>query len=179
MAQIEVRTAVLEDIPLLMELDHSYHTDFVWQMDLIGDERYVSVNFQENRLPRSVKVEYPRNPRALMKEWFHRDSLLVALILKKPVAYISMDQSLTSPSCWITDLVVSPSQRRNGIGTALTVAMEDLATAQGMKRISVDLQTKNTPAMRFFQKMGYKFSGYNDHYYANQDIALFFSHSIV
>ena len=51
MPRIEVRTAVLEDITAMMELDHSYHTDYVWQMDVITEDKYVGVNFQENGCP--------------------------------------------------------------------------------------------------------------------------------
>lgn len=176
MPKIEVRTAVLEDIPAMMELDHSYHTDYVWQMDLILEDRYVSVNFQENRLPRSVKVDYPRNPRQLMKDWIHRDALIVALIEKKPVAYISVSADFAPSSAWITDIAVAPVHRRAGIGTALIVAVEQWAVENRLKRISVDMQSKNMPAIKCFQKLGYSFCGYNDHFYANQDIALFFSH---
>jgi ribosomal protein S18 acetylase RimI-like enzyme len=39
----------------------------------------------------------------------------------------------------------------------------------------LDMQSKNYPAIRLAQKMGFVFSGYSDHYYPNQDIALFFS----
>ncbi|MBA4420172.1 MAG: hypothetical protein C0391_03405 [Anaerolinea sp.] len=176
MPKIEVRTAVLEDIPAMMDLDHSYHTDYVWQMDLISEDRYVSVNFQENRLPRSVKVDYPRNTRQLMKDWIHRDALLVALIEKKPVAYISVTEDLSPSSAWITDMVVAPVHRRAGIGTALIVAVEQWAVENRLKRMIVDVQSKNMPAIKCFHKLGYSFCGYNDHFYANQDIALFFSH---
>jgi len=35
------------------------------------------------------------------------------------------------------------------------------------------------PAVRLVQKMGFEFSGYHDRYYANQDIALFFTKRLV
>ena len=84
------RSAVLEDIPKIMEIDHSYHTDRVWQLDIVSDERYIGVNFRENRLPRSVKVEYPRSTKLLFKDWIHRDALLVAIVDDQPAAYISI-----------------------------------------------------------------------------------------
>jgi RimJ/RimL family protein N-acetyltransferase len=37
------------------------------------------------------------------------------------------------------------------------------------------LQSKNLPAIRLAQKFGYEFCGYNDQYYINQDVALFFA----
>jgi ribosomal protein S18 acetylase RimI-like enzyme len=34
--------------------------------------------------------------------------------------------------------------------------------------------TKIYPALSFYQKLGFRFCGFSDHYYVNQDIALFF-----
>ena len=36
------------------------------------------------------------------------------------------------------------------------------------------MQSKNYPAISFAQKQGLAFCGYNDRYYASQDVALFF-----
>jgi ribosomal protein S18 acetylase RimI-like enzyme len=179
MPRIEVRTAVLEDITAMMELDHSYHTDYVWQMDVVSEDKYVGINFQENRLPRSVKVEYPRLPKQLFKDWIHRDALLVGVLDKKPVAYISVSLDLAPSSAWITDLAVSPINRRGGIATALVMAAEEWASSKHLKRMIVDMQSKNTPGVKLFRKFGYDFCGYNDHFYSNQDIALFFSHYLI
>ena len=179
MPRIEVRPAVIEDIPKIMEFDHSYHTDLVWQLDILTDDRYIGVNFHENRLPRSVKVEYPRSPKQLMKDWIHRDALLIALIGKEPVAYISVSTDLAPSSAWITDLAVKPTCRGEGIGSALIMAGEEWAIGKKLRRMIVDMQTKNIPAIRLFRKMGYEFCGYNDHFYSNQDIAIFFSHYLI
>lgn len=179
MPQIQVRPAVIEDIPKLMEIDHSFQTDHVWQLDFINEERYIGINFRENRLPRSVKVEYPRSTKRMMKDWIHLDALLVALFEKQPVAYISISTDFAPMSGWITDLAVNPNFRRQGIATALIMAGEDWATQQKLRRMIVDMQSKNIPSIRLFRKMGFEFCGYNDHFYANQDIALFFSHFLI
>jgi ribosomal protein S18 acetylase RimI-like enzyme len=179
MPRIEIRPAIIEDIPKITEIDHNYHTDLVWQLDIVRDDRYIGVNFHENRLPRSVKVEYPRVPRQLMKDWIHRDALLVALIDNQPVAYISVSTDLAPSSAWITDLAVKPTCRRQGIGSALVMAAEEWSLGHNLRRIIVDMQTKNIPANRLFGKMGFEFCGYNDHFYSNQDIAIFFSHYLI
>lgn len=179
MPQIQVRPAVIEDIPKLMEIDHSYHTDHVWQLDFINEERYIGINFRENRLPRSVKVEYPRSTKRMMKDWIHRDALLVALFEKQPVAYVSISTDLAPLSGWITDLAVNPNYRHQGIATALIMAGQEWATQQQLRRMIVDMQSKNIPSIRLFRKMGFEFCGYNDHFYANQDIAIFFSHFLI
>ncbi len=179
MPRIEIRPAVIEDIPRIIELDHSYHTDLVWQLDIATDDRYIGVNFHENRLPRSVKVEYPRSARQLLKDWIHRDALLIALVEKQPIAYISISSDLAPSSAWITDLAVKPIFRNQGIGSALIMAGEEWAISKGLRRMIADMQTKNIPGIRLFRKLGYEFCGYNDHFYSNQDIAIFFSHYLL
>jgi ribosomal protein S18 acetylase RimI-like enzyme len=43
--------------------------------------------------------------------------------------------------------------------------------------MTLEIQTKNHPAISFAQKHGFQFCGYNERYYPNGDIALFFSRS--
>src|SRR3972149_9703950 len=54
-----IRQAVSTDIPTLIELDHSYSTDHVWQMALQPGSPGVEVAFREVRLPRPMRVRYP------------------------------------------------------------------------------------------------------------------------
>jgi RimJ/RimL family protein N-acetyltransferase len=42
----------------------------------------------------------------------------------------------------------------------------------------LEMSSKNSPAIRLAQKLGYEFCGYNDAYYELQDIALFFGRLI-
>ena len=56
----------------------------------------------------------------------------------------------------------------------MTVALNQ-ARSLRLHSVMADLQTKNVPAARFCEAMGFKFSGYADNYYATQDIALFYS----
>ena len=46
---------------------------------------------------------------------------------------------------------------------------------EGLKRLMVAVQTKNYPGISFCEKHGFVFCGFNDHYFVNRDIALFFS----
>jgi hypothetical protein len=49
------------------------------------------------------------------------------------------------------------------------------ARKEKLRRLLVAVQTKNYPAIQFFIKSGFAFCGYNDRYYPNRDIALFFT----
>jgi ribosomal protein S18 acetylase RimI-like enzyme len=175
MPEIQIRPVIEEDIPILIKINHSYRTQFVWQMDLNQDGGQIFINFREIRLPRPINVEYPRYPSQLLGDWRDRSALLIAQLNDDVVGYISLSDKKSPTSTWVTDLVVSTTYRRKGIGSALLMAGEEWAGKRNNRRIIIEMQSKNTPAIKMAMKMGFEFSGYNDHYYSNQDIALFFS----
>src|SRR3989304_2597192 len=88
MSDPTVRQAISTDIAHLAAMDHSYSTDHVWQMVLSGEPGDLSVAFREVRLPRSMRVEYPRNPQRLVDEWTQRSAVLIADADDGPLGYI-------------------------------------------------------------------------------------------
>jgi ribosomal protein S18 acetylase RimI-like enzyme len=76
---------------------------------------------------------------------------------------------------WVGDLVVDRSLRRRGIGTALLKACAQWGCRKDLVRLTLEVQTKNYPAIAFCRASGLKFCGYNDHYWASEDIAVFFT----
>ncbi len=175
MPEIEIRPAAATDVPVLISFEHGYKSNYVWQMDLSVEEGQVSVNFREVRLPRPVSVEYPRSPQALLTDWNRRSALLVAAYEGQPVGYISLSEEVSPTTAWVTDLVVTPAIRRKGIASALLLAAHDWASRRKHRRIILEMQSKNLVGIRLALKLGYEFCGYNDHYYSNQDIAIFFA----
>jgi len=81
-------------------------------------------------------------------------------------------------TAWMTDVVVSPRFRRQGVGTTLILAAQSWALERSDKRALLEMSSKNNAAVCFARKLGYEFCGYNDLYYEKQDIALFFGRSI-
>jgi ribosomal protein S18 acetylase RimI-like enzyme len=70
------------------------------------------------------------------------------------------------------------ANRRQGVASALLGAAQDWASARSHRRLILEMQSKNVPGIRLAQKFGYEFCGYNDHYYLNQDVALFFAKAL-
>jgi len=175
MPEIEIRPAVLADFTRLVSLEHSYQAPYVWQMDRSSEEGSVTVNFREIRLPRPVRVEYPHSPEKLVENWKTLSEMLVALMGGVQVGYIALKEQTVPNALWVTDLVVGEKNRRKGIGSALVLAAQEWAAQHSLRRIVIEMQSKNYPAIKLALKLGYEFCGYNDHYYANQDIALFFA----
>lgn len=175
MPEIEIRPAIATDIQALMSLEHSYSSDHVWQMDFRHEGGTIKVTFREVRLPRSVQVRYPHNPQNIADDWSTRDGLLVAVMEGEPVGYISLEQSPQLKATRVTDLAIARRSRRQKIGSSLVMAAQDWASRHDSRRLILELQPKNFPAIQMAKKLGFELCGYNDHYFANHDIALFFS----
>jgi ribosomal protein S18 acetylase RimI-like enzyme len=184
MPEIEIRPPTSAEIPIIVDLDHDYMSDHVWQMEVQHEsgqkpsDLWVEIIFRQLKLPRSVRVEYPRPPSDLVNDWKERSCLLVALLKGEVVGYSSMMLTITPDTSWMTDLVIMRKLRRQGIGSALVLAGQDWARHKRCLRMVMEMQPKNYPAICLAQKLGYDLCGYNDHYFPNQDIALFFSKSL-
>ncbi len=175
MPQIEIRPAVSADIVELVSIDHSCRSNYVWQMDRSIDDGQIIISFREIRLPRPTQVAYPRQVELLENEWQQAPGLLVALHNGSQIGYVRIIEVLDVQSAIIRDLVVENSIRRQGVGSALILAAQNWAIQRANRRLSMEIPPKSYPAIKLAFKLGFEFSGYNDAYYPNKDIALFFS----
>jgi GNAT superfamily N-acetyltransferase len=174
---IEIRPAVSTDLPRMMGMDHSVVSEYVWQLDLRHESAQISASLREVRLPRPVSVAYPRSPYALADEWQRRSVVFVAADVDV-LGYVCIAEQGAASVAWVTDLVVDHHHRRQGIGSLLLKSAHDWALERGSSMLIFETQAKNQPAIRMAQKAGLEFCGYNDHYYANQDVALFFGRAL-
>jgi ribosomal protein S18 acetylase RimI-like enzyme len=177
MAEIEIRSTVSTDLARLSALDHTIDTDYVWQLDLHREAGQVQVSLHEVRLPRTVRLDHPRPARELPDTW-HLRPMLSAMIGMEAVAYVRFSDVIVPHAVWITDVVVGKPVRGKGIARKLLGAAEAWGLQHGLRRAIVEVQSKNAPAIRMVQKLGFEFCGYNDQYYPTRDVALFFARSI-
>jgi ribosomal protein S18 acetylase RimI-like enzyme len=175
MPAIEIRPAVTNDLPVLSAIEHSFETLYTWQMDRQIDESQVTIKFREIRLPRPVRVEYPRPLNFFEDESFQQSIILVALLNGSPVGYLRLKEDMEPRTALIRDLAVRKEARHQGIASVLILSAQDWAAQKNLKRVVIEVQSRNVAAIRMIAKLGYEFCGYNDHYYASQDIALFFA----
>lgn len=178
MIDYKIRPALASDLSRLMALDHSTRTDHVWQLELRKDTGQVLSTFREVRLPRPIVLNYPRDPFALADEWKKMSMMYTAISGPDAVGYILLQEQAPLSMVRVADLVVAPQARRQGLGSALLAAAQEWAQGRGSRRVMLEMQAKNLPALRLAQKHGYEFCGYNDHYYLSQDVALFFARAL-
>jgi ribosomal protein S18 acetylase RimI-like enzyme len=178
MPEVQIRPAIATDLPDLMAIDHSCQTEYVWQMAVQHEDGQIGAIFREIRLPRSVPVVYPRPVNALSESWNRHSGVLVAVINEQSIGYVRVDDTILLHTAWLMDVAVTIRFRRQGVASALLLAAQSWAVQRKNRRMILEMSSKNNPATRLAQKLGYEFCGYNDQYYDTQDIALFFGRSI-
>src|SRR5687767_8881372 len=178
---LTVRSAMPSDYDICLDLDHSTSTDFVWQVAMDEMDGTHSISFRTARLPRSMKVLYPRIGEALVESWQTHSTFLVAqwgAQVADVIGYVNVREERTLEAAWVADLVVDQPFRMRGVGSALLRGARQWASERRLRRLIVETQTKNVPAIKFLQKRGLAFVGYNQLHYPNQDIAVFFGQSL-
>ena len=170
-----VRPAVTPDIEYLSKIDHTVKTDKVWQMATMNSTDSMGTVFKETQLPRVMRLVYPRSPETLVTRWGDFNAVFVGCIDEAPVSYLSVSTIFSENLVWIKDLVVAQIYRRQGIATRMIQHAQQWGKDRNIKRISAEMSSKNYPAISLVKNLKFNFTGYNDNYFKNNDIALFFS----
>jgi len=175
MPEIDIRRVKQNDIEVLSDLEHGYHSEYVWQMNLDLDMYKSQVEFTRVRLPRRVFVPYPRKKKNIFEKMEEVEAFLVAELVSKPVGYIKVIAEKDASTAKVTDLVISTPNRRQGIGSGLLIAVMNLLAHREFNTLVIEMQSKNDPAVEMANKLGFKFCGFRDSYFPNQELALFYS----
>lgn len=178
MPEIEIRAVKQDDLTFMIEMDHSYKTDHMLQMQMNNDENNLGVSFRKVRLPRVSTIQYPRREEDLIKSWENSSSIFVGIINNDFVAYIGMEEIPSSKLVRVRDFVVAPVYRRLGIASGLILAAEKWASSRKFSMMIMEMQPKNNPAISLARKLGYSFSGFQNRYFPSQEMAIFFEKHI-
>jgi ribosomal protein S18 acetylase RimI-like enzyme len=175
MPEIEIRPALSTDFEHFIHITLSNRTEYVWQMDRVIEEGQITARFREVRLPRAVQVDLPYSVDSVLKVAQAAGGVLAAVFQGIPIGYIILDETMVPSGVWIRYLAVAEQYRRQGIGSALLISAQEWAVQRRFRKMILETQSKNYSVIRMANKLGFELSGYNDRYYGNQDIALFFS----
>jgi ribosomal protein S18 acetylase RimI-like enzyme len=63
-----------------------------------------------------------------------------------------------SDDCWIEDLFVTESARGRGLGEAVVELAVRRARARGCRRVELDVNERNAPALRLYGRLGFEVS---------------------
>jgi hypothetical protein len=84
-----IRPAVSPDFTILSSFKHAIETQTVWQMDQDSGEKEIAVHFREMKLPRLMKLSYPRSTNNLLERWKELSVLWLPVVDNVPIGYIS------------------------------------------------------------------------------------------
>jgi ribosomal protein S18 acetylase RimI-like enzyme len=176
---MQIHPAELADLNLCYQLKMAYTTEYEWQMQTSESGRTIDESIDTVRLPRPMRVDYPRSPDELMLHWQQDGCFLVVRDANDDViGFLDGWPRPWQNLLWISNLVIDQAYRRQGYGSRLLKSARRWAMEQDLAQLMLEIQTKNHPAISFAQKHGFQFCGYNERYYPNGDIALFFSLSV-
>jgi GNAT superfamily N-acetyltransferase len=181
--QFVIRDGAAGDIPACLALDHTGETDMVLQMQMVQPElNRWQISLQEERLPRKIDLLTEPNE-ARLRAALPADRCFLVAAHRSPekaelLGYLVMRPETADGVAMITDLIVSRPFRRAGIGSRLLNVARRWAREAGIHRLMIATPTKNYPGIRFCQESGLTFCGFNDRYYPNQDIAVFFTQTV-
>lgn len=180
MTTIMIRDGLEPDIAACLKLDHTYETDYVWQMTVHQDVRHWQITFRTERLPRTLELAPTPDPRRLKLALPVEQCFLIAVNrdTQEILGYLTMRNDAVRQVALIQDLMISRRFRRQKIATRLISVAHQWAREHKLLQFTVETHTKNYPAIQFCQELGFTFCGFNDHYLPDQDIAVFFSQVI-
>jgi ribosomal protein S18 acetylase RimI-like enzyme len=144
--------------------------EFVWMLVLADTEPF-------------TKVYDAGDPKDWLEPYFAEvraeSTRFIGASLRGQIAsLLTYAESTWNNTFWLVDIRVRGEARRTGLGSALLGELKGRARREGVRGISVETQINNVPAINFYRKHGFEISGFNDHYYENddlerQDVALF------
>ncbi len=136
--------------------------------------------FNEQHLPRTLDTMSTPDEGRLRFVLPSQQCFLVAVAKEgnEILGYLTMRNDPIYQTGWIQDIAVSLPYRRQRIGMRLVNIARQWAQEHNLTQLTAESNTQNYPGNVFLQQLGFKFCGYSDQYFPNQDIAIFFSQSL-
>lgn len=78
----------------------------------------------------------------------------------------------------VMNLLVDPGSRRKGVGAALFGALIERAVQAGAKHVTLEVRSRNEPAISFYGSLGLAPVGVRPGYYHDDDALIMWSHDI-
>ncbi len=89
----------------------------------------------------------------------------------KLVGVLEVEPSDWNNTATVWNILLSPEARGKGIGRELMNRAVTWAKQAGYRALTLETQSHNPSACRFYQNFGFKLAGFNTMLYTNDDIA--------
>lgn len=178
------RSISLREARRLPPIPSGYETSRIFEFDSEELEDSSTWRLTEKELPIPLRKEYDDGD---ITEWLASYSEGASLeALKFLVADVNgaVEGLLTwhhlrwNATIWLIDIRVRSEARQRGIGGGMLDELKGLAVQSRVRGITIETQNTNHPAVGFYQRHGFRISGFNDSLYGNrgsadQEVAIF------
>jgi ribosomal-protein-alanine N-acetyltransferase len=93
-------------------------------------------------------------------------------------AIVQWSKQIAGIVAYIETIEVLPQNRSQGIGSELLLRLEGSANAERAIAIWLHVDVENKPAIRLYERLGYRSSGREEHYYARNRSAAIYAKSL-
>jgi ribosomal protein S18 acetylase RimI-like enzyme len=178
--KLTIRDGIKSDIAKCVELDSSYHTEHVWQMNVREEIDETHITLRKQRLPRSLDASHLPDAKRLATTLEQKYCFIVLAESTSDtlLGYISLRVDPIYQFAYLQDIVIDTPYRRQHLGARLLNVAQLWATEKNLKRIIFEIPTTNHPCTEFAKSQGYAYCGFNDQFLPDQEIVLFFSHAL-
>lgn len=107
----------------------------------------------------------PWSTETLLDAYKNGTRFLVAVKGEKVLGYAGISCILDEG--YITNVAVFPKYRNTGVGTAIMKAVDDLALAEGLAFVSLEVRVSNSSAISLYEKIGYEKVAVRPNFYSN------------
>lgn len=178
MAEIEIALANMGEYPILSQIDLSFESDYVWRSQMVDDLNSYSISFQKIKLPKTIKIPFQALNQDALENMVKRKEILSIRYEQTIVGFMRLERDESVNHLILKTGGLRPEYRHKGIGTALLTRMQDIAIQNRIHYIVGMLQAKNDPAIRFMLSRGFQFCGFQEFFFPNMEIGLFFSKNV-
>lgn len=125
-----------------------------------------------NQIASKLETEFDDFWNASILESELRNSLSKYIVAKTETEIVGFAGIIdTLEQFEITNIVVKKNFRNNGVGNALLAELIKLAQINNKDKIILEVNSTNLPAIKLYEKNGFKNIGFRKKYYKNTDDA--------
>lgn len=179
---MELRPAELEDLRACAALPKAVASSYVWQLTFDRDAATsvaageLGISLRRLRLPRQITVAPPGEP--LEAVWDRAVAVFVAEVEAGLAGFVALTRAEERPAANLARLVVMPEWRRQGVATALVRVAARWSATEGLTGLTAHCSARNDPAVAFYTRTGFTFTGFSEAYYPRGEVALFWQRGI-
>jgi len=174
---IEIRTMRMEEVPRLSEIDPGFVSDSVLEVRKSGSGLSTGWQLVERRLAtpfdKGRRYDLRESDLAEIRERMEKGSgfHLIALDDRDRVAgMLDLAVEAWNNTAHLWFLLVDNAFRGRGLGRHMFDLAIDYARRHGIRAITIETQSNNVPACRFYDAIGCELVGLNDIFYSNEDL---------